>query len=121
MEPNYFGTTQTPLNHVTESDRLLAILAHVLTFFTWIFGPLVIYLLKRDESLFVRDHARESLNFQLTLLIFYFIAFILVFFIIGIFAFMVIGFFQLVLVLVATIKAADNKLYRYPFTIRFLS
>lgn len=121
MDRTYMGTTDAPLGQVTESDRLLGILSHVLTFFTWIFGPLVIYLLKKDESIYVRDHARESLNFQLTLMIFYFIAFILVFFIIGIFAFMVIGFMQLVLVIVATIKAADNKLYRYPFTIRFIS
>lgn len=121
MEPDYLGTSATPVETISESDRLLGILAHVLTFFTWIFGPLVIYLLKKDESLYVRDHARESLNFQLTLIIYYIIAFILVFVIIGIFAFMVIGFFQLVLVIVATIKAADNKLYRYPFTIRFIS
>ena len=121
MEPSYLGNSNAPAGAVTESDRLLGILAHVLTFFTWIFGPLVIYLLKKDESLYVREHARESLNFQLTLVVYYIIAFILMFVIIGIFAFIFIGFMQLVLVIVASIKAADNKLYRYPLTIRFIS
>ena len=121
MESSYLGTTETPVGTVTENDRLLAILSHVLTMFTSFIAPLVIYLVKRDESPFVRDHARESLNFQLTLMIAYAIGFILMFVLIGILILPLIGLLQLILVIVATIKAADNKLYRYPFTIRFFS
>ena len=100
MEPNYLGTTASPLNTVSESDRLLSILSHVLTFFTWIFGPLVIYLLKQDESLFVRDHARESLNFQLTLIVAYIAAGLLVILLVGIFLFggQTLKFFALALI-----------------------
>ena len=120
MEPSYLGTTQTPLGPVTDNERMLAVLAHALTLVAWFFAPLIIYLLKKDESPFVRDHAKESLNFQLTLLIAYIIGFMLTIVVIGILILAVIGFVQLVLVIVATIKAADNQLYRYPFTIRFI-
>jgi uncharacterized Tic20 family protein len=120
MEPSYLGTTQTPIGPVTENERMLAVLSHALTLVAWIFAPLIIYLLKKEESPFVRDHSKESLNFQLTLLIAYFIGFLLTIVVIGILLLAVIGFVQLVLVIVATIKAADNQLYRYPFTIRFI-
>lgn len=120
MENSYLGTTQTPAGQVTENERMLAILSHVLTLVAWLFAPLVIYLVKKDESPFVRDHAKESLNFQLTLMIAYFVCFLLLVVLIGVLGFIVVGFYQLVLVIVATIKAADNQLYRYPFTIRFI-
>lgn len=121
MEPSYLGNSSAPSGTVTENERLLSILAHVLTMFTSFIAPLVIYLLKKDESLYVKEHARESLNFQLTLMLAYFIGFLLLFVLIGVLILPLIGFVQLILVIVATIKAADNKLYRYPFSIRFIS
>jgi uncharacterized Tic20 family protein len=120
MNPTYFGTSQTPAGPVAENERLLAILSHVLTFFAWIFAPLVIYFIKRDESAFVREHAKESLNFQLTLIIAYIVSGILVLLLVGIFLLILIGFMQLVLVIIATVRAAENQIYRYPFTIRFI-
>ncbi len=121
MEPSYLGSTQTPFGTVTENERLLAVLSHVITLFSSFIGPLVIYLVKKDESPFVRDHAKESLNFQITMAIAYCIGFLLMFLLIGIIILPLLGLLQLVLVIVAAIKASDNKLYRYPFTIRFIS
>ena len=121
MSDSYLGTTQTPTGPVAENDRIMAILSHVLTLVAGFLAPLVIYLVKKDESAYVREHAKESLNFQLTLMIAYIIGFILVFVLIGILVLIAIGLIQLVLVIVATIRAADNQLYRYPFCIRFIS
>jgi uncharacterized protein len=121
MEPSYLGTSETPIGTVSDNERLLAILAHVITLFSSFIGPLVIYLVKKDESPFVRDHAKESLNFQITMAIAYFVGFLLLFVLIGMLILPLLGLLQLILVLVATIKASDNKLYRYPFTIRFIS
>lgn len=120
MESSYLGSTQEPLYQVSESDRLLAVLAHVLTLFFSFIAPLIIYLLKKDESPFVREHARESLNFQITLFIAYVVSIILVFLLVGILMLMVLGIVHLILVIVATIRAADNRLYRYPFCIRLV-
>jgi uncharacterized protein len=120
MEQQYLGSTKTPVTPVENNERILGVLSHVLTFVVWIFAPLIIYLLKKDESEFVRIHAKESLNFQLTLMIYYFIAFLTLILIIGFLLFIVIGIFHVVLVIVATIRAADEQLYRYPYTIRFI-
>lgn len=120
MEPSYLGTTQSPVTPVTESERILGILAHVLTLVAWFFAPLIIYLLKKDESEYVRDHARESMNFQLTIIVAYLLAGILTIVFIGFFFLLLIAVMQVILVIVATVKAADSQLYRYPYTIKFI-
>jgi hypothetical protein len=111
------GSEETPLSAPTNDERTLAILCHVLTVFFWIFPPLIIYLIKKNESSFVTAHARESLNFQLTATIAGIVLFLTI---IGILLLWVLGIAVLVLVIVATIKASENKLYRYPLTIRFI-
>jgi uncharacterized Tic20 family protein len=105
----------------TQDEKTMALLAHILTFVAGFIAPLVIYLVKRDESKFVSDHAKESLNFQISLCIYFFISFLLIFVLVGILLMIALGFFTLVLVIVACIKASEGKIYRYPFTIRFLS
>ena len=102
-----------------ENERLLAILSHILCLVVGLgfIPPLIIYLLKKDESAYVAAHAKESLNFQLTLLIACVLLFISI---VGIFFIWVIGLLNLVLVIIATIRAADNELYRYPFSLRLL-
>jgi len=116
--PNSFlGSEETPVSTPTSDERTLAILCHVLTLFFWLFPPLIIYLIKKNESAFVAAHARESLNFQITMSI---IAIVLCLTIVGILLLWVVGIVMLVLVIVATIKASENKLYRYPMTIRLI-
>lgn len=102
-----------------DNERLLAILSHILCLVVGLgfIPPLIIYLLKKEESAYVAAHAKESLNFQLTLLILCVLLFISI---IGIFFIWVIGLINLVLVIVATIRAADNEVYRYPFSLRLI-
>ena len=111
------GSEETPVSTPGSDERTLAILCHLLTLFFWLFPPLIIYLVKKNESAFVAAHARESLNFQITMTI---IAIVLCLTIVGILLLWVLGVIVLVLVIVATIKASENKLYRYPMTIRLI-
>jgi len=83
--------------------------------------PLLIMLVKGKESGFVRAHAVESLNFQLSMLIYGFIGFLLIFVGIGLIVLPVLGVLWLVLVVIATMRASEGKPYRYPLTIRFVS
>jgi uncharacterized Tic20 family protein len=83
--------------------------------------PLVIMLVKGNESGFVRAHAVESLNFQLSMLIYGFVGFLLIFVGIGLIVLPVLGVLWLVFVVLATMRASEGKLYRYPLTIRFVS
>ena len=113
----YLGTDQTPQVTPNDDERVLAILCHVLALFFWIIPPLVIYLVKKDESSFVSEHAKESLNFQITWTI---ISIIMAITIVGIIFLFIPAIIDLVLVIVASIKASDKKLYRYPLTWRLV-
>ena len=111
------GTEINPSYTPTEDERSMAMLVHVLSIFFWILPGLIIYLLKKDESSFVAAHAKEAMNFQLTLTLLYIVLLISL---VGIILLWVPYFIQLALCIVATMKASDRKLYRYPFTIRLI-
>lgn len=83
-------------------------------------GPLVIFLVFRHKDAYVRHHAVESLNFQISVLIYAAISAILIFVLIGFLLLPIVGVAWLVLSIRAAIAAADGQLYRYPFTIRFV-
>lgn len=85
-----------------------------------VIGPLIIYLIKKDEYEFVNDQGKEVLNFQITWSIIFIISAILI--IVGIGILMLVGFglAWLVLVIVGSVAASNGQYYRYPFTIRFL-
>jgi uncharacterized Tic20 family protein len=111
-----------PLFTPSSDDRILGVLSHLLAIVPGIgiFGPLVIYLLRRNESSFVAANAKESLNFQITIIIACIISFILVVVVIGAILLWVLGILNVVLVIVATVKASENKIYRYPFNLRLI-
>jgi uncharacterized Tic20 family protein len=114
---SFLGREEEPMYTPTSDERTLAVLAHILTLVGGFIPPLIIYLIKKDESAFVAAHARESLNFQITLMIIFIILAILI---IGILFLWLVGLIDLILVVVATIRASENKLYRYPFNIRLV-
>jgi hypothetical protein len=114
---SYLGTEFQSDYVPTSDERTLAILSHILTLVAPILAPLIIYLLKKDESKYVTYHAKESLNFQITVMI---CVFVLLITIIGIVLVWLVGIAALVLVVIATIKASEGKLYRYPFSIRLV-
>ncbi|MCU0348419.1 MAG: DUF4870 domain-containing protein [Saprospiraceae bacterium] len=101
-------------------EKLMALLCHILPLACGFIAPLVIYLVKKDESPFVKRHAIESLNFQISVAIYAIAAAILIIVIIGIFLLIGIGILAFVLAIVATVKASEGKFYQYPFTIRLI-
>ena|SRR2546421_3484011 len=111
------GTETDPGYVPTSDERTLAILSHILCLVVWLFGPLIIYLVKKDESSYVAAHAKESLNFQITIAI---LGIIFIISIVGIFLLWLLGLVATALIIIATIKASENKLYRYPFSIRLI-
>jgi uncharacterized Tic20 family protein len=98
-------------------ERTMAILSHILTIVFPLLAPLIIYLIKKDESRFIAYHAKESLNFQITMLLIIILLFISI---IGILLVWIVGIVSLVLVIIATIKASEGKLYRYPISWRII-
>jgi uncharacterized Tic20 family protein len=109
-----------------EEERQWAMFAHIGTFSSMfvplgnIIAPIVIWQLKKNESPFVVEQAKESLNFQITLMIYAVISFLLVFIVIGFFFIFALVIFGLIIVIVAGVKANDGEHYRYPMSIRFI-
>ncbi|MDB5192473.1 MAG: putative transrane protein [Segetibacter sp.] len=115
---NTLPGNQLPPNYVPTSDeKTMAILSHILTIVAPIIAPLIIYLIKKDESKYIESHARESLNFQLTMMIVVIGLFITI---IGILLVWIVGIVALVFVIIATISASEGKLYKYPFSFRII-
>lgn len=114
-------------NHEKQS-RLWGMLCHLTGLslllgipFGNILGPLVIWLIKKEDYDFVDEQGKESLNFQISITIYAIISGILVIFIIGIFTSIALFIAYLVMVITASIKASSGEGYKYPFTIKFIN
>jgi uncharacterized Tic20 family protein len=118
----------------TREERTYSLIAHLggpvgVLLSVGLFGflvPLVVWLAKRDESTFVAHHASEALNFQLTLLVVSLGAWMFVLFTLGLGflviwpLFLVLWFGELILGIVAALRAHDGKHFRYPCIVRFI-
>jgi uncharacterized protein len=111
-----------------KDDRTWAMFCHLSTFSVYIgipfgniIGPLVIWLIKRDEFPLVNVHGRESLNFQISFTLYTAAALFLCLVFIGFLVLPVIVILDFVFVILATLKANQGETYRYPLTIRFVS
>ncbi|MEK6243412.1 MAG: DUF4870 domain-containing protein [Pseudomonadota bacterium] len=99
----------------------LAALAGFLIPFGNIFGPLIIWLMKRADMPMVDRHGKEALNFQITVSIAIAICIPLMFILIGIPLIFIVGIGALVLTIMAAVKVSNGNFdYRYPLTIRLL-
>ena len=110
----------------TSEERNWALAAHIGSlvaawFALGFLAPLVVLLVNGKESPFIRRHAVESLNFQISLLIYLAISFVLIFVVVGIFMIIALGIFALVVIILATMAASNGQDYRYPLTIRMVS
>lgn len=101
--------------------HLAGLSAYIGVPFGHIFGPLLIWLIKKDEIPLVNDQGREALNFGLTLTIFYIISGLLVFVLIGILPLMLLPLVHIILGIVAAVRASEGEVHRYPFNIRFIN
>ncbi len=124
-------TTGTP----DSNDRNWAMAMHLVTLVVVLTGgwllnlivPLVGLLWKRDASSFIADHAREQLNFQISLTIYMVAAIVLTVLTLGLGLLVIIpiGLALAIVVIVVMIKAAlaasRGEQYRFPLTMRLVS
>jgi uncharacterized Tic20 family protein len=120
-------TTPTPTS-TSSSVRTWCMLAHATALVGFllpvaghIVGPLIIWLAKRQDSPEIDAHGKESLNFQISMLIWNIIAGILVLVVIGIPILILLHILNIIFVIIASIQASEGKLYRYPLAIRLIS
>lgn len=117
-----------PPGFPSDSERNWAVFCHLGGFalyllpfaFGHILVPLVIWLTKRRESAFIEENGREALNFQISVTIYAIGAGVLAFLLIGLPLLFALAVFQFVLMVIASVRASQGEVYRYPFTLRLL-
>src|SRR5215204_5095755 len=114
---------QPPLS--ADQERLWGMLAHLLSFVAayialGFVAPLVVLLVFGPRSAFVRAQAVESLNFNLSWLLYAIVSVVLIFIGIGILLLIALGLAYLVLIVIASVRANAGEFFRYPLTIRFI-
>ncbi|WP_208590626.1 DUF4870 domain-containing protein [Gracilibacillus suaedae] len=106
---------------MTNSDeRLFGMLIYLLSFFTAIIGPLIIWMIKRDESAFIDFHGKEYFNFFISFTIYSIVSGILVLLLIGFVLLPIVGVLAFIFTLIALFKAFNGEEYRIPLVIRFI-
>ena len=107
-------------SEISKDARTMALLSHLLGIFTFFLVPLIIWLIKKDEDKFIDDQAKEALNFQITIMLGWFVAFILSFIAIGVILFPVLMIGNFVFGIIAALKSNEGIAYRYPFILRLI-
>ena len=122
------GETGPAQDGLKSEEKTWAMIAHLSALSGWIgipfgniLGPLVVYFVKKDESPYVRDHAKEAMNFGISMTIYAIVSALLVLLVIGIFLLAVLVVVAIVLNILAALKANEGRTYKYPFTIRLIS
>ena len=109
----------------TQDEKTWGMLAHlsaIIASFVGLsfLGPLVVMLTKGKESAWVNSHAKEALNFQITVTIAIVVCVALSCLVIGLFLMPLVGLGALVLSILAGIKANNGEMYKYPVAIRLV-
>ena len=112
----------SPGGVASQEDRTLALLTHLSGIILSFIVPLVLWLINKDkpEKAFLNDQAKEALNFQITVVIAWVIAIVLSAIAIGFLLYPVIWIGNLILCILAGVKANEGVAYRYPFALRLI-
>ncbi len=109
-----------------QDEKLWGMLSHLSTFLGGAFpianiiAPLILMSYYQDKSEFVSNHAKEALNFQISLVLYYFIAGLLAFVFIGFLFIPIIFIGSIILTIKAALDANKGERVSYPFSIRFI-
>lgn len=110
----------------THDDRTWALICHLSGLAGYliplgnIIGPLLVWLIKKDQSWFIDDQGKEALNFHITFTIYMIIAIVSVIILIGFVLIPLVGVAALILMIIAAINANKGIAYRYPLTLRLI-
>lgn len=129
MAANATSTHASTTTSTGNDDKTMGMLAHILLIFTWWLGPLILWLVKKEQGGLAAENSKEALNFGITLTILV-IAIMILTFIIGIATGglgFILGFFTwvpgvlgLIFGIIGAMAANNGQAYRYPFALRLI-
>lgn len=109
------------MTEATANDKNIAVLTHLGGIFFSFLPGLIVWLLKKDESAYLGEQAREALNFQISVLIAYLVSYVLVFVLIGFALMALVWVANIVLCIIAAVNTSKGMDYRYPFSLRLIN
>ena len=123
VEPGPAPKGRLRQRHLTDSDRNYSIAMHLsplagFAFFPFIFLPILLWALRKNESAFNDDHGRETTNAVLSFLLYHVVAIITVIGLVALPVLYVIGIINLIR---GAMAAGRGEYFRYPMTVRFIS
>jgi len=110
----------------SKDEKLWATLCHLSALAGFVFpfgniiGPLMFWMIRKDQMPLVDVNGKEALNFQISMTIYVIIAAFLVLVLIGIPLLIILALSDLVLIIMASVKTSEGTPYRYPLTIRLI-
>lgn len=105
-------------NNDSESDRLIIVLTHFGGIFFGFLPSLLVYLVKNEG--WVKENARNALNWQLTSLVYYAISWILMLVLIGLFLHWIVVLFNIIFCVMAAVISSKGEYFKYPLSIEFI-
>lgn len=108
------------VSNPSKDDRLLSMLIYVTSIFTTIIGPLIIWLIKRDESEFINYHGKEYFNFVISFFVYSLVAGLSTIILIGFILVPIVTIAFIVLLIIAAVKSYNGEYYRIPFVFRLI-
>lgn len=128
MEENKegFKESREEVKVLSETERNWAMLCHLSAFagfffpFGGIIGPLICWLTRKDESVWVDLNGKASMNFQLSILLYMVLVIPLLFILVGIPIMMFLLALKIVCIIIASVKGAKGERFKYPLAIPFL-
>ena len=105
---------------LSEDERLFAMLIYLVSFFVPVIGPLIIWIIKRDESEFIEYHGKEYFNFLISFTIYGVASGILIILLIGLLLAPAVAITGFILTIIAAVRAYNCERYQIPLVIRFI-
>ena len=111
-----------PSGAAPQEDRTIALITHLSGIVAGFIVPLIMWLINKDkpEKSWLTDQSKESLNFQITILIAYVICVVLSAVLIGAFLMPIVWLVNLVFCILGGVASNKGESYRYPFALRLI-
>jgi len=113
--------TLTILGNLTSDEKNISTITHLGGILFSFIPALIVWTLKKDDSTYIENQAKEALNFQITVLIGHLVAGVLIWVLIGFLLIPVIWLLNIVLCIIAAISSSKGQVYCYPFSLRLIN
>ena len=111
-----------------EEEKNWAVAIHLASFagyigipFGHILGPLILWLVKKDSSPFLDEVGKETVNYNISIILWFILCIPLCFILIGIPMLIGLAIMDIIVTIMAAVAASNGQQYKYPLTIRFIS